>query len=200
MKSFRLGCRQRSLWTTVLGAAAKQCVQRREEAQRGVSVKRFLSVLFSPLWVISIGSGTLLVTGCGNRGGSDCLTREVGCLCSPTSECAEGLDCVSNSCVQPVESALEVNASDARACELVVRDGQSRVTGVSFADSAQGTEIRRGARTAITFVAREDRALAAPASLRTVGETRQLDVTVEQSRCFDRGGNEIAGSSVSIGG
>ena len=157
--------------------------------------------MWSPrLSLVLVFCGGLVGMGCGNGGGSDCLTREAGCPCSPTSECGAGLDCVSNLCVQPLESALEVNASDARACELVVRDGESRVTGVSFAEAAQGTEIRRGARTAITFVAREDRALAAPGSLRTVGATRRTDVTVEQSRCFDRGGNEIAGSSVSIGG
>ena len=141
----------------------------------------------------------LIAPGCGSDAPRNCATHVAGCPCDATGGCANGYDCVSQQCVEPMEIALRINAQDARACELVVVDGESRVTGVTFEDSAQGTHIRRGRRTAITFISREDRALGAAAILRTYGEGERHDVTVEQSRCFDRQGEEIAGSSVTVG-
>lgn len=130
---------------------------------------------------------------------SVCSPGGPGCPCNVLGACDEGLDCHRSTCVSPREIHLSFAASAARACEFVVHDGESRVLGIDFPDDVQGTSIRRGVRTAVTFVARADVPIASVLTLRTTGlNDPTVDVSIGESRCFDETGSEISGGGVSL--
>lgn len=94
---------------------------------------------------------------------------------------------------------MRVLASDARACEFVVRDADARLTSVQFDDALQGASVRRGDRTAVTFITREDSPMQIGPTLRTLTTTTAgTDISLEDARCFDREGRDVGNASVSL--
>lgn len=140
----------------------------------------------------------LLVQGCGS-GSGDCFAGQRDCACDPLGQCSPGLDCHQNTCVRPQERSVRVLSADARACEFVVRDADAHLTSVQFDDALQGTSVRRGDRTAVTFITRQDRPAQTGPTLRTVGAAAAgSDITLEDARCFDREGEDVGSASVAL--
>lgn len=137
----------------------------------------------------------LWVGACSNEP-PECTAGSDGCPCEAGGECDEGLVCTDGTCARPRELTLTV-PSDARACEVLLRDGEAEVASVVF-DGAAGAHVREEPLTSISFSATTDSAIAAHAvRVQVVGDG---DPTIERSRCFDAAGDELSGASVRIGG
>ncbi|UJR82188.1 Hypothetical protein I5071_42530 [Sandaracinus amylolyticus] len=128
---------------------------------------------------------------------SECAAGTEDCPCDATGSCEGDLVCADQTCRAPREITLEVDDDDARACEVLLRDGSGEVASVRFPRAA-GAHVREAPRTSISFAAHDDAPIERGAvHVQVLGEG---DFTVERSRCFDGSGAEIPSASVRIGG
>ncbi|MBH23867.1 MAG: hypothetical protein CMH57_05280 [Myxococcales bacterium] len=151
-----------------------------------------------------------------NNGG--CVEGAMGCPCHPDGTCDSlggvAMECVADVCAAPgatnnntggttttgtstggttpsVEIELRVATTEARSCEVVLRDPAAAIQRVDFGDAVMGQHRRHGERVAVAFVARADSAIADGAvTLDAQGDTGGVQLIV--NRCADRRGQEIA--------
>lgn len=130
------------------------------------------------------------------RGGDQCVPGQRDCACTALGACREGLDCHQNVCVRPQELTVQILSPEARACEFVVVDGSTQLTSVRFSDSVRGASIRRGRRTAVTVIADDDHSIGTGVTLGYLdGDT---PLTLEQANCFDRQGEALGGTLITL--
>lgn len=148
----------------------------------------------------------ILLSACGGGGSGDggaCDDGGLGCVCSPTQTCDDGLSCVDQQCQHPDTLDLAVSDKAARSCELLVRETGTRVVGADFSSSVTGVHLREGDRSALSFFANDDGAIASGSiSLEVVApsaDSAASGVNIVTARCFDRDGRELAGATVSVG-
>ncbi|MDD9942450.1 MAG: hypothetical protein OXU20_15535 [Myxococcales bacterium] len=97
------------------------------------------------------------------------------------------------------EARTQVSIDDrARACDLLLVEGDSPVADVHFGEGVQGTYVREAPRVAISLIAMEDTALpAAPVDIRFASGAG--DVSLSDVRCADASGDVIDDPKVTLG-
>lgn len=147
------------------------------------------------LLVATVVTLLAVASGCGDGSGA-CVPGQRACACSALGACADGLDCHQNVCVRPLELTVRVLSPDARACEFVVVDGSTQLTSVRFDNSVQGAFIRRGRRTAVTVIARDDHPIGSGVALAYL--PGEAPLALQQSTCFDRQGESLGSSLIEL--
>lgn len=146
-------------------------------------------------WTAALMTAALWMGACTNEP-PECAAGSDGCPCEAGDVCDDGLVCMAGTCEGPRELTLTV-PSDARACEVLLRDGDAQVASVLF-DGASGAHVREAPLTSVSFAAASDSALAANAvRVLVVGDG---DFTIDRARCFDGDGHELADAEVRVGG
>lgn len=140
----------------------------------------------------------LAAFGCDEPPG-ECRVGAAECPCSPVGECDDGLLCAVGVCQPYREVVLRVSEPSARACEVLLIDGQARVAAVRFQGTTLGTDVREAPRTAVTFTSTVDAAIGSDAvRLQLVGDGDP--VRVGRSTCFDGAGQPLSSASVTVEG
>lgn len=135
------------------------------------------------------------MTGCTSEP-AECTRGTDGCPCESGSVCDDGLVCESNTCRAPREVTLRVDDADARACEVLLHDGDAHVASVRF-EGVAGAHVREAPRTALSFAGGDGAIPGGAVRVQVVGDGDAF--TVERARCFDSSGHELA-STVRIDG
>lgn len=122
-----------------------------------------------------------------------CAAGQDGCACRADGSCDAGA-CRRGLCL--AEPGLPVTVTgDVRACELVLDVASAQRANVTFAEGILGHSRRSGARLAIAFTQRRDRAFdAAPLRVDASAEAELVSAT-----CFDRLGHRADGARVQLG-
>ncbi|MBT9554955.1 MAG: hypothetical protein IV100_02950 [Myxococcales bacterium] len=131
---------------------------------------------------------------------ASCSVGYAGCSCLTTGACVPGLDCVAGICGHAGEAYLKINASNSRACDILLEDSaDARITDVTYAPGgasgcgAYGIFRRRGNRVAMAFICTADTAMVgrqARLTLNNATATSQ-DLEVLSFVCYDRLGHPI---------
>ena len=137
---------------------------------------------------------TLALSAC-ETAPPECTAGAESCPCESGSVCDEGLVCMEGICEAPRELTLSVGDPAARACEVLLRDGDAEVASVRFYGPS-GAHVREAPLTSLSFAAASDAPIGASVSLQVLGEGAP---TVERARCFDAEGRELAGAQVQVG-
>ena len=118
--------------------------------------------------------------------------------CSSANPCDEGFVCVEERCVAGGEVDVAIDSA-ARACEVLLRDGkEAQAVDVRFGASVKGSFVRRAPRLALSFVAAEDKTIAASDVVPTaVGAGLPELVT---ATCTDAKGKALPKSAFALGG
>jgi len=98
-----------------------------------------------------------------------------------------------------VGAGLDITAAGARSCELVVIDGATAITAVTFGDAVEGRTMRRGDRLALAFYGKGGAELTASSvglTLKSGADLQALELT--RGRCFGADGAEIAGTTFAV--
>lgn len=120
-----------------------------------------------------------------------------GCVCQSAAACDDGLACSEGACQRPREIAISVDGA-ARACELIILDGDAVVAGVTVDDQVRGTHVREAPRTAVSFTARNDASIRnGSVRLRVIGAG---EVRVDRARCFDSEGHLLLEANLRVRG
>jgi hypothetical protein len=149
----------------------------------------------------SLFSLFIVASSCGPSSSGECVQGERGCACQIGSVCESPAVCVDNLCSAADDHRLIVSGGEnLRACELVLRDGATRIVSVEFDPEVQGQFSRRGKKTAIAFISAADRQIDGRAvHVRAVDDPDGVDaLRIDQSECFDRNGNSVAGAAVTL--
>ena len=93
---------------------------------------------------------------------------------------------------------LTVNDARARACDVLITEGQRQVTGVTFDASVKGQWSRWEPRVAIAFTAKEDKAFRGVGKLTVRVPQDGADFSSIDVTCYDRAGAKLAGAKVTI--
>ena len=114
--------------------------------------------------------------------------------------CSAGEMCSADGTCQPTAGTrgeLVIDASAARACEILLESTTARVTGATFAPDVRGSFRERQPRTAVAITQTANAPFASGAvSLQIEGSPAA--VSVKQVNCFDSTGAALANASVSI--
>jgi len=156
---------------------------------------------------VSMVFGALLAvgaSGCGDSNteppdaGGMCAPGQAGCACIDGTMCQGGLMCEMGLCRAVDAIEIEVTDVNARACEVVVIEEGAEVLGVDFADGTRGTNVHESPRTAVTFTRETDTAFAPGAVTVRRTDSAGAMLSLQRGRCFDREGNELAGSPLRL--
>jgi len=86
--------------------------------------------------------------------------------------------CVGDDCEQVVSAGIVVGAEAARSCEVLIEEGASKLSAITFADGTTGAMRKQAPKVAVTFARDDDSVFAGDfAPLSVVGEIRGLTVS-----------------------
>lgn len=130
--------------------------------------------------------GALLSVACGSSGSTPAPQGGAG---SPT--------CGSSSCV-----GLNVTASSARSCDVVLEGKTPTELSVRFASAVRGVSEERGTKLAVAFTSKNDAPIA-PGAVVIQAKAGAADLQGQQLKvtsatCYDRSGRPLEGAGIQI--
>jgi len=142
----------------------------------------------------------LAFIACHHEAPTICIDGAAGCACRVDNTCDDGLACDLTAHTCEATHDLELPAIDpaARSCELLLADGTAQVVRATFTASVEGASVRQAPRTAVTFYASGDAAIAHDAV--HIQLTGTGGMTIARARCFDRDGHPLPGGGIATGG
>ena len=162
------------------------------------------SNLVSTLLIASFALFTSACSGCEateenntTENNTECTAGEVGCACLADSTCNGTAVCNSGMCEGATVSGLVVQASGARACEILLTESGATFLGATYGDGVQGAFRRQAPRVALALSASGDADF--PASVASL----QLDgasdaVSIASVKCWGADQAVIDGASATL--
>ena len=126
-----------------------------------------------------------------------CTAGEVGCECLADSTCNGTAVCNSGMCEGATVSGLVIQASGARACEILFAESGATFLGATYGEGVQGAFRRQAPRVALALSASGDADF--PASVASL----QLDgasdaISIESVKCWGADQAVIDGASATL--
>jgi hypothetical protein len=134
------------------------------------------------------------IAGCGSPA-TKCEPGKLGCACALGS-CQAGAVCEAGTCKPEARSGLSVDSSAARACEVLLGDGTTRIDRVEFAADVTGKWLRQGDKVAAAFVANRDTALGGSPLDVAYPAGSSMPFSVVASHCYGGKGEELSNVTV----
>jgi hypothetical protein len=145
-------------------------------------------------WLL-LAFAIVVLPGCGGNRAGTCRPKERGCACVQDA-CNDGLLCQAGTCQPQAVSGLSVSSGDARACEVLLGDGDVKIDHVEFGDHVTGRWLRQGDKVAVAFIANQDAPIGGNAMDVAYASGGSSPFTVLASHCYGQKGEELPGVAV----
>lgn len=128
---------------------------------------------------------------------TQCPDGSADCPCKAGDMCNTGLVCDTGKCVGMTASGLKVSSPDARACELLIEEGTTKVLNATGKDGTKVAFKRRAPNVAVSFMSTTDAEIATGSvSLSSNGDPSGF--VIKSAECFGADGAKLESVEVTL--